>query len=280
MSNQGESYALGRDFLAQHRLNYQHTLWRQTFGYYIHPSIPTTSDQTLRIADVATGSAIWLLEVAETLPSPTTRLSGFDISSQQYPPSTFLPSNVELGTFDMMDPAGPPAHLQGKFDIVHVRLLACIIRDNNVAPALSALIKLLKPGGYLQWEEGDMANVKAAGAGGGKPPPAIEAFVDIARNFQDPKWSWITDLAQTFADSGMQDVVVDRRREKPWMRGLWNDNYCLLFSENAQHVAKQDEAKGKKMIELLERMIEEKDTGAYFEYPMQIVVGKKSSDAT
>lgn len=40
----------------------QHYLWQESFGYYLHPSIPL-NDSTLRIADVGTGTGFVVLRV-------------------------------------------------------------------------------------------------------------------------------------------------------------------------------------------------------------------------
>lgn len=38
-----------------YRINLQHCLWTELFGYLMHPKIPTTG-QDMRIADVGTGT--------------------------------------------------------------------------------------------------------------------------------------------------------------------------------------------------------------------------------
>lgn len=37
------------------RLNLQHYLWTQMFGYLLHPMVDTSSD-TLKVADIGTGT--------------------------------------------------------------------------------------------------------------------------------------------------------------------------------------------------------------------------------
>ena len=84
--------------------------------------------------------SIWLVDVARDLPS-TVCFDGLDISLAQSPPSPWLPSNIQLRRWDMY--TEPPADLVGQFEIVHVRLILLVIKDNNPLPIVRNLWKLL-----------------------------------------------------------------------------------------------------------------------------------------
>lgn len=119
------SYALSRNYAATTRLNCQHLLWKLELGWSLHPSLqariltaqpivtaplkvpaPTVTSSThrpdpfaaqpdtFRIADVATGTAIWALEISQDFPS--TQIDGFDIDLQQCPRPEWLPHNVKV----------------------------------------------------------------------------------------------------------------------------------------------------------------------------------------
>lgn len=83
---------------------------------------------------------IWLLDLAESLP-PTVQLDGFDISLAQAPSTKWLPSNVTLREWDMF--TEPPAELVGLYDIVHIRLVTLVVKDNNALPIIQNIRKLL-----------------------------------------------------------------------------------------------------------------------------------------
>lgn len=85
-------------------------------------------------------SSIWLLDQISDLP-PTTRLDGFDISLDQCPPSPWLPANVKFHTWNVFDDPAP--EFVGVFDIVHVRLVTVVIKNNDPRAMLSNLHKLL-----------------------------------------------------------------------------------------------------------------------------------------
>jgi len=72
---------------------------------------------------------------------PSWKLDGFDISDLQFPVKEYLPENVSLGTLDIFDDI--PEDLINKFDIVHIRAFALIIKFGNPGPLLKNLLKLL-----------------------------------------------------------------------------------------------------------------------------------------
>ncbi|MCJ1316255.1 hypothetical protein MMC15_001576 [Xylographa vitiligo] len=91
---------------------------------------------------------MWLLEAARDYPDA--QCDGFNTSLAQCPPQKWLPSNVSLSLWDIFQ--GPPENLIGTYNIVHMRLLAVVIKHNPVT-VVKNVAKLLKPGGYLQWDE-------------------------------------------------------------------------------------------------------------------------------
>lgn len=56
-------------------------------------------------------------------------LHGFDISGDQFPHSTWLPSNI---TFSISDASrDPDEQFKGKFDVVNIRLFALVVADGD-----------------------------------------------------------------------------------------------------------------------------------------------------
>ena len=96
-------------------------------------------DSHLKIADVATGSGIWLYELAELLPSA--QLDGFDVCADQFPHSNSLSENVRLRVVDAKN--NPPEELYGVYDVVHVRLLLAVIDGDDPGPVLRHCLALL-----------------------------------------------------------------------------------------------------------------------------------------
>ncbi|KAK4098622.1 hypothetical protein N658DRAFT_499298 [Parathielavia hyrcaniae] len=148
------------------RLHEQHIFTTKTFGFLIHPNIPIPprsshdgSPTTLKIADIGTGTAIWLLDVAKTLSAttttpaatpPTYQLTGYDITDSAFPAPETLPPNVSLRTHDMRVPF-PEAEL-GTYDLVAVRFVSSASTRREWGQAVRNIAALLKPGaGWLQW---------------------------------------------------------------------------------------------------------------------------------
>lgn len=137
----GRGYMLEQHFAAASRLNFQFYLWKESLQFSIHPSIPVPEDA--RIADVATGTAIWLIKLAHELPSA--RLDGFDIKLDQAPPAQWLPPQVHLRTWNVFD--NVPDDMLGAYDVVHMRLLVLVVENRDPRPIVRNLRKMLKPGG-------------------------------------------------------------------------------------------------------------------------------------
>ncbi|KAI4172210.1 MAG: hypothetical protein LQ346_008642 [Caloplaca aetnensis] len=161
----GDPYMFKRDHRSMARLNYNHWLHIQLFGYLLHPRIDTPADNShdgFRVADIGTGTAIYPVALsAEWQRKGLTRLrvDGFDISSAQFPPQAWMPENVRLYVQDAFQPFAPEKH--GAYDVVHVRYFSTLVKGHSLQPLVRNLVGLLKPGGYLQWSEPDMSSTKA-----------------------------------------------------------------------------------------------------------------------
>ena len=88
----GHSYILNHRYLATARLSLQHFLWQGILRFIIHPSISVLLPAAPKIADVATGMALWSLDVAQELSEA--QIHGYDIDTTQAPPPAWLPANA------------------------------------------------------------------------------------------------------------------------------------------------------------------------------------------
>ncbi|KAI7157505.1 hypothetical protein KC349_g5603 [Hortaea werneckii] len=160
VSQQGQDTYTGltRDQEESERLNLQHDLYIKSTGFHLHPRIAATLPTDAHIAEVATGTGIWLrsLAAASSLSSPGWKFSGFDLSAEQFPPEPER-KGVDFRVLDILKP--PPEEERGKYDMVHVRLLVCGLKGSDWRRAATNIRALLKPGGWVQWHEGTFAEL-------------------------------------------------------------------------------------------------------------------------
>ena len=137
------SYMLGRDSQESRRLDIQHEFTRRwAHGRLIHPSIPLTDLHA--VADIGTGTGIWINEVAELLDSKSRSSSfiGFDVSAEQFVPAVARVAGVEFEVHDALKPFAEKH--RGKFDLVNVRYLAYGISEKGLPSMMKNLTELLR----------------------------------------------------------------------------------------------------------------------------------------
>lgn len=266
-----DTYILKRDFTASVRLNCQHYIWLQELGYHIHPSIPLSSlGQNPRIADVATGTGAWLLEVARS--HPTATCDGFDISLAQTPPALWLPKNVSFYQWNMFEP--PAAQLLHSYDIVHIRLVNLVIANKDPVGTIRNLAALLKPNGYIQWDEIDISDtVIAHAAGDGGKVDAIRKMDGLMKGHGS--FEWVLKLPEIMKENGFEEA--DMWRVKPdmsWVK-FYTDCHTLSFAEIASNMPEGDDRKGD-----FERLVvdvgEETKQGGVHGVAKVVCVGRKA----
>lgn len=101
MSQQADNYILTRDASEAERLKILHDDMIACQGCYLYPDIPSHRPGT-RISDVATGSGVFLHDLAHAYASA--ELHGFDISDKIFGPAASLPPSVSLHVADVREP--------------------------------------------------------------------------------------------------------------------------------------------------------------------------------
>ncbi|KAK3326662.1 hypothetical protein B0H66DRAFT_551472 [Apodospora peruviana] len=208
-------YALDRaGYTASGRLVFQHYLWNDITGNLIHPDIladltatttPTDSDVQLNVADVGTGTGVWALDVARRSGTHGIKFNvhGFDISDDQFPPDYLLPSNCLLSVSDAL--ATPLEELHSTFDIVHIAHFACVrALGEDPSPVIAHALALLKPGGWIQWDEwarDDQGKVPLVTQA---PSPRCDWVLDVSSKIF-PRW--LLDIAGHLSKHGMLEAA-------------------------------------------------------------------------
>ncbi|PWY96694.1 UMTA methyltransferase family protein [Aspergillus sclerotioniger CBS 115572] len=265
-----ESYALQHNHLAACRLNLQHYLWREVFRFNIHPSIPTTTTP-LAIADIACGTSLWLIDTARDLPHA--HLDGYDIDLTQSPPPQWLPKNISLHEWDALTPA--PAHLHGKYDIIHVRLVVLFLTGIDPTVFIRNIYTMLKPGGWVQWDELDCANISVKTTTPGVSVPALEEL-KVACS-ADGRHDWSIELAEILANHGFEDTKLQFFDEKDELVRAFGDQHLLTMGEFANKLAGRGEKLAAGRFNLLvERAYGEMvERGAALAIPRVVALGRR-----
>lgn len=239
----GLGYGLQQNHRSVIRLNLQHFLWREVFGFHIHPSVhlPPSDNSTEpsdhpAIADVATGTALWLIDVSRDFPH--SRLDGIDIDLTQAPHPGWLPSNITLQHWDVF--TNVPASLECQYDLVHVRLLVLVLSGVDPMPVIRRLFQLVRPGGYIQWDELDCVNMKIKKVNPSVEAPALEA-IRIASH-ANGRHDWVLDLPRLLNKAGFQDAKLDYYDEGPDLVRAFNDQHLLTMEEFASKLMQNGRA--------------------------------------
>ncbi len=156
---------------------------------------------------------------------------GFDITSSHFTHPAFLPGNVELRTWDAWSPV--PEEYIGAFDVVHLRLLVSAVVDNNARPLIDNALAMLRPGGYLQWDENDPANQEYHVPEKGMEAPGARALTTLMRVMTKAHSrilpDWLYGLAQTLREKGCDVLVEGKMEAKRELAKAWTENYLLVF---------------------------------------------------
>ncbi|CAG8615113.1 16712_t:CDS:2 [Dentiscutata erythropus] len=137
-------YPLPNDEEESDRLHLQHFLiryiWQSNFSV---PIEHTLSKPGSKILDIGCGAASWSFDIATSYPS--TNVVGLDISP--YQPTQIKPSNFTFAKANVLE--GLPFE-DNTFDFVFQRYLISGYSKENWPYIINELVRVLKPGGYLE----------------------------------------------------------------------------------------------------------------------------------
>ncbi|RMY54167.1 hypothetical protein D0864_13990 [Hortaea werneckii] len=279
---------LTRDQEESQRLNLQHELYVKSAGFHLHPRIAATLPADAHIAEVATGTGIWLRSLASSSQSsPGWKYTGFDLSPEQFPRDPER-KGVDFRVLDILKP--PPEEEKGKYDVVHVRLLVCGLKGTDWRHAGTNMLALLKPGGWIQWHEGTFAELHFLQSSplGPYPSASREVAQYAVRTLNEKEGKVLTadvlGLPQTVAEAGFADVerylFSSDRAEVEGMREVATRVEIGAMVVLARYCARRhpDAGKSEREVEgLVEKCRGEMEVGRWYcRWDMHVVTGRKA----
>ncbi|KAK6345616.1 hypothetical protein TWF718_007526 [Orbilia javanica] len=279
------------------RLNTQHDIFVENTGHLLPPAIPD-HESLIAIADVATGTGIWLTQLSELLPSTAT-LDGFDITDRLFPDPSTLRQNVSFSLLNVLEPI--PEILHEKYDVVHIRGLCLVLKTGEWDGVVKNVAKMIKPGGYLAWNETNPGSTQAipptkiASQGAavlgymcklrGGDPFCCNSIPTHLRNNGFTVISPPTQLTMGYAptpptvDTGFY-LHVTGNTFKPSTVEAWSRNYasglCSIVSYMAQHNVPNEWFTPETAGEFIKEFLEETgEGGSRVFFDLVCVIGKK-----
>lgn len=216
-------------------------------------------------------------------------LFGFDISPVHFPAPQNLPRNVKLGVLDAFAENVPDEHI-GQYDVVHVRVFTAVVKNNNPGPLIRNAFKMLKPGGYLQWDEFDGGTWKGVAPGEGPQDSSVsvsattemlETALDSSRKAMNLEYSWIEDLGKIFQEHGLEVLEHKRMDVKKELRKTMTDSLLMTLNHVARIAIRDGCLIGtdKNWEQLWTKAGEEIEQGVSLTMDMLITVGRKPLQA-
>lgn len=254
-------------------------------GHTLDPRIP--KQNISRIADIATGTGIWLREVAAELAdagynSPL-EMVGLDISAAQFPKSP-APGN-KFVLWDMT--TSFPKEYHCRFDVVHVRLVVLAIKIEQIKGVVQNLVELLKPGGYLQWTDNSYRNGRKIIYPDDDDDPSWRSQVDMMfKYWGDEGFSLDTtgDVEKALQGLPVEDVHVTDHTDACFRRPEINDvvvewqsraKPLIIEMLSSRNGFNEGEAK-MAAYELRKKILEKGKRGVIFTAPMATLVARRN----
>ena len=220
-----------------------------------------------------------MVDIAKTLPR-TARLDAYDISSDSFLPKSALPENVTLIVSDARE--FPPAELAGKYDVVCIRFMNVGLTPETWPLVAKHAFNLLKPGGVLQWIEGNLPQLLTPLRT--EPETKTSALDKISRivggRVSQASW-FVGNLRSVLEDVGFEDVKqmissTDRVLEDRRPMGILAVGAFYALASRQTRTGAADALKVDELERMREECVDEIENGAYLRCDMHQFVAWKS----
>jgi hypothetical protein len=207
---------------------------------------------------------------------------GLDLFPVHFPAAGNLPENIKLGVLDAFSEDVPEEHV-GQYDVVHVRVFTGVVKNNDPAPLVRNAFKMLKPGGYLQWDEFDGGSWKAVAPGDDSSVSTsattemLQTALESSRKAMNLQYSWIENLGKIFQEHGLELLEHKRMDVKKELRKTMTDSLLMTLHHVSRIAVRNGCLVGtdKNWEQLWTSSGEEVEKGVSLTMDMLITVGRK-----
>lgn len=164
------------------------------------------------------------------------------------------------------------------YDVVHVRLIFTIVANDEPEVVIRNLVKLLKPGGWLQWDELDVeASYLLRLTSAIEAPIMGEVLGKLGR-----MGKWVGHLSERMEECGLVGPKIERLEEKKELASAFFDCNLGKDEEVATMLLKAEEegkrTEGEKLLDMTTKMRDESAKGVVIVSPKVVAIGQKDGE--
>lgn len=165
--------------------------------------------------------------------------------------------------------------MTGRYDLVHIRLLVLAIEQSQLRLIIRNVLKMLKPGGFLQWDELDLVNMGVKKVDSTVPSPALDELVTISK--ANGRYNWTLEIKKVMEEEGFQNATLDLIGDPPELVRPFNELHLMSMEEIGVSFARRGQHEmASKLSQLIKEAYHEATLGATLCFPRVICVGSSA----
>jgi hypothetical protein len=167
--------------------------------------------------------------------------------------------------------------------VVHVRAFSSVVKAGNPGPLIRNAYKMLKPGGYLQWDDMDGGSFKAVAPSNSSTVSTTATEQLVATSLQSQKvglnldFAWLEQLGQLFKENGLEVIDDQKLTVKKELRSVMTASFLMIHAHIARVAVRDGCMVGtdRNWDEVWTKAGEEIAQGVSLTMDMIVVVGRK-----
>ena len=224
-----------------------HYLWIEDTGFLIHPTILNAYREfkDLRIAQIGIGNCMSMIYALRETKGRSI-IDGYDVDISKAMPKEWYSPKLRIRPQDMSRPSLDSCPVKS-YDLVHLRFAASLVRDNNPDTLISNAATMLKPGGWIQWDEFDPTSASVVTTNNQPTSlfPNAETLARLTREKGVETHGWLSRFPLHFIKHGL-DFVDDLREPISVEHMTVSTEVLILALEEQMRLLRKDGDKEEK----------------------------------